>query len=195
MNDYVSPKPTGSDPESTFHQETWDATRGPAAQLRSSSTVQVIKTPRGIFFKAKPGTGGGSPPSALAFKFFKTMFANYWIATDGTRVAKPYKLRNSVASEKNSEGVIYNFSYQGASAGAIAYIARSKTGGNLAVPELQRIAPIYCANPADEIIALQIKTSVVSEAADTGVQVGTVIGWVEIEDQRKWCKKIDQSTP
>lgn len=180
MKDSNSFEPSGSNPEAFFDQETFRLTRGPGAQLRSTSTVKVNRTPRGIFLTAiSKGGGAPSTPTNIAIKYFKTMFANYFITTDGTRVAKPYKLRNSTVKELTPDGITYTMTYQGAAAGSIAYIARNKSGGNLpAAGENQRVSPVYCATPADEVLCLQIATTVVSEAADHGVPTGTAIGWI-----------------
>jgi hypothetical protein len=193
---YLPKRPTGSTAEALFDQWVYDQlTR--RLKLNGSPTVKLRKTAQGITIEAVPQLGGGAMATLpVQFFHFKTMFANYFIATDGTRIAKDYKLRNSTVQETTSEGTVYQMAYQGAGTGAIAYIARIKTGGNIPSPgEYQRISPIYSTGSRDEILALQIATTVITESADTGVAVGTPVGWIELKPARQWLRKIDQSGP
>jgi len=73
MRDFEPFRPTGSDPEAAFAKSSWDKTHGPAAQLRSSSTVKIDRTSKGIFIHAKPSRGGigwkwADPPGYTADK-------------------------------------------------------------------------------------------------------------------------------
>lgn len=58
MRDGSVARPTGFDAEATFHQHTHERL-GPQSELRSSSTVAVTKTTRGIRLRAKGRTGKG----------------------------------------------------------------------------------------------------------------------------------------
>ena len=175
--DYSANKPTGSDAESVFHQETWEQTRGERNRLRSTSTAWFEFTPRGIFAHARPGKS--SAPQPVQTKLLTIgvgsgfQFSDYIVTKEGVAVAKPYKIRCSV-KQTTILGTKFDLAYPhnpnggGPSADDLAYIYRTQNFHNAgpgSVPEYQIINPEFC--DGDEITAIKIPTSVMSDPLDT----------------------------
>lgn len=201
-------RPTGSDPESIFAQRTHDNVFGPGQKLRNSRTAKISRSPGGVFIKVRVTPSASVAPSIACqpFRFIQS-FGDYFLATStsGTvvQIAKPYKLRNSIAFE-----VIYgnriNFSYpHNVANDPLAYIYRHAfLPADPSQFENQGIVPQYLAasaNPvkvADLIYAIQPTggTGVVSGVDGTAIPAGTAIVWEDLNcDGRAWTRFGDQS--
>lgn len=61
MKSFRPPRPVGYDAQTTFNKAVWDSIWGGQNEPQSTSTVKVVKVPRGYRFHAKPGVSGGTP--------------------------------------------------------------------------------------------------------------------------------------
>lgn len=68
MSESIPLKPTGDSCEAIFAIKTHDANFGPSRRIRSSRTVKVRHTSKGIFLKAKRNRGGASSGGGMNYK-------------------------------------------------------------------------------------------------------------------------------
>lgn len=198
-----APRPTGSNPETIFHQENWDEIKGSQGQFNSSTTVKVKKGPRGYSWHARPGRGGSSSPPTpdKTLKLYK-MFGDYFLAkdTDGTiyQVAKSPLLRNSRLTAVFF-GTTWTYTYPHnpispatPTTDPLAFIYRinATTGFSeraIVSPPWEQDATIIAYQPG-------FATGVVSVPPDTTTPPLTPITWLDRNiDARAWCVLADQS--
>ncbi len=170
----------------------------------TSSTVSVKETSRGVSFHAAPQQGGGpsaNPIQYTAFKFIRS-FDDYILVKEldslnQHRVAKPFKLRNSITGAVIYQSVwAYTYPHNGAISDSLYGIYRVGTNStvNPAIVERMGIVPQYL---ADDIILAIDASSVVAPVAvdplDTTAAPGEQITLLDTnEDGRAWTAFANQ---
>lgn len=181
---FKPPRPSGSDRQALFLQWVWD--RLTQLKFNNSSTVSWDMRTSGVTANAAPASAVAASGVTIKALHFKQSFGDYFLTTEGTSVAKGYKLRNSITKE-TIYGTVVNFAYPHNVAGdSLAYIYRAATVTG-AGSESQGVVPQYLYN--DLIYAVQIQTGVLSSPDDTSQPTGTAIGWLDLNcDGRAWTR-------
>ncbi|MGN6553247.1 MAG: hypothetical protein ACTHLW_05950 [Verrucomicrobiota bacterium] len=151
---------------------------GKALQKITSSSVQLIQV--------QFGAGGGGAAGVELFRL-KTMYSDVMLCTRVSDsidyyVAKPYKLRNSIASE-TIEAVNYTYAYD------VSYTERTQSGGGITEAQvvIPYFLPINGTYPGDEIRATPIpSTSMIKIPGTPNTMVN--VTWLDLNlDGRAWC--------
>jgi hypothetical protein len=166
-------------------------------QFQNSSTISVDRKSNGYSWNViNPLPGGGSSPAGVRVLTFNYSLGDYFTTTENVNVAKPYKLRCSIASEL-IYGTPVSYSYphnpsggRGTDPLGLAYLYRVATINGLFV-ENEGVCPQYI--QGDKILAIEVPggTGVGTDVADYGSVVP--VTWQQISTAQAWTRFADQT--